>query len=99
MGRTYHTGEIAADSKGDPEMVKIDVKVTKQQKDEIDRIWRERGYPSRSEFVRDALRDATEPVLTPDALRRLADGMADVEQGQTVSLDRAMELFASQEPE
>lgn len=86
---------MATDSTDDPEMVKVDVKVTRQQKEEIDRIWRERGYPSRSEFVRDALRDATEPVLTSDALRRLADGLADVEEGRTVSLDQAKETLDS----
>lgn len=81
---------MAGDTDRDaPEMVKIDVKVTKQQKEAIDRAWKERGYPSRSEFVRDALRDATDPVLTPEALRELARGMADVEDGRTVGLAEA----------
>lgn len=93
--RQYHWCEMSADSTRDPEMVKLDVKVTKRQKEELDRIWRERGYPSRSEFIRDALRDAMEPVLTPDALRRLAAGIADVEEGRTVSLDQAMEELES----
>lgn len=84
---------MSADAREDPEMVKIDVKVTRQQKEEIDRIWRDRGYPSRSEFVRDALRDATEPVLTPDALRRLASGLSDVEGGRTVSLGDVQDLL------
>lgn len=79
----------------DPEMVKIDVKVTRRQKEEIDRIWRERGYPSRSEFVRDALREAMDPVLTPDALRRLADGLDDIAEGRTVSLAQAKDLLES----
>jgi len=89
---------MGTDATADPEMVKIDVKVTRQQKEEIDRIWREGGYPSRSEFVRDALREATEPVLTPDALRRLAEGMADVEEGRTVSLDEAIAILTSRDP-
>ena len=71
----------------DPEMVKIDVKVTRRQKEVIDRTWKERGYPSRSEFVRDALRDATEPLLTEDALREVASGFEDIREGRTVSLD------------
>lgn len=77
------------DGNDNPEMVKIDVKVTERQKEEIDATWKERGYPSRSEFIRDVLRDATEPTLTAEALRELAEGMADVEEGQTVSLDEA----------
>ncbi len=82
---------MSTDTDGDPEMVKIDVKVTRQQKAEIDETWKERGYPSRSEFIRDVLRDATEPTLTSEALRELAEGLADVEEGQTVSLDEAKE--------
>lgn len=99
MRRSYHGGEMAANSRADEsddsEMVKVDVKVTKQQKEEIDRTWRERGYPSRSEFVRDVLRDAADPVLTPEALRRLADGMEDLAEGRTVSLDQAKEVLES----
>lgn len=75
-----------ADTEDGTDLVKLDVKVTRTQKEEIDRVWRERGYPSRSEFVRDALRDATEPTLTPDALEALAAGLADVQAGRTTSL-------------
>lgn len=44
----------------------------------IDRTWKEREYPSRSEFVRDALRDATEPLLSENALCEIASGFEDV---------------------
>lgn len=80
---------MGLDTGDDPEMVKIDVKVTRQQKETIDRTWRERGYPSRSEFVRDVLRDATQPTLTPDALRELARGIEDAESGRTKGLRAA----------
>ncbi|WP_135824709.1 ribbon-helix-helix domain-containing protein [Halorussus ruber] len=85
------------DGNGSPEMVKLDVKVTKQRKEEIDRMWREEGYPNRSEFIRDVLRDATNPMLTADALRQLAEGVEDVEQGRTVSLDEAKERLGLDE--
>lgn len=87
--------ETEADA--EPEMVKIDVKVTKQQKEAVDRTWRERGYPSRSEFVRDVLRDATQPTLTATALRELARGMEDVAEGRTVSLDDAKHVLGIDE--
>lgn len=60
-------------------------------------MWRDEGYPSRSEFIRDVLRDATNPTLTADALRRLADGIEDVEQGRTVSLEEAKERLGVDE--
>jgi Arc/MetJ-type ribon-helix-helix transcriptional regulator len=80
---------MATGSETDPEMVKIDVKVTKQRKEAIDRAWKKRGYPNRSEFVRDVLRDATQPTLTPEALRELARGLEDIETGRTTSLNAA----------
>lgn len=74
-----------------PEMVKIDVKVTKKQKQEIDRVWKERGYPNRSEFIRDVLRDAIMPSLTPEALQKLAQGFEDINDGRVVDLEEAKE--------
>lgn len=90
---------MSTDTGGDdsPEMVKLDVKVTKQQKEAIDRMWREEGYPNRSEFIRDVLRDATNPMLTADALRRIAAGIEDVEQGRTVSFEEAKERLGLDE--
>lgn len=88
VGRVYHHSGMStdADAEDATDLVKLDVKVTRKQKEEIDRAWRERGYPNRSEFVRDALRDATEPTLTPDALEALAKGIEDVQAGRTASL-------------
>lgn len=85
------------DGNDSPEMVKLDVKVTKQQKEEIDRTWKAEGYPNRSEFIRDVLRDATNPMLTADALRRLAEGVDDVDEGLTVSLEEAKERLGLEE--
>lgn len=90
---------MSADTDGDDslEMVKLDVKVTKQQKKQVDQMWKAEGYPSRSEFIRDVLRDATNPTLTADGLRRLAEGVEDVEHGRTVSLDEAKERLGLEE--
>ena len=44
----------------DPETTTIDIRVTERQLEEIDAVWKEEGYTSRSEFLRHAIRDATE---------------------------------------
>lgn len=75
------------DGGGDPELVTIDLEITKQQKEEIDRVWRSEGYPSRSEYVRDVLREASRPILTEQALEDVATGLADKEEGRTVSFE------------
>lgn len=54
---------------------------------EIDSVWEERGYTNKSEFIRDALRDAVEPPteLSAEALHRLAESREQREDGETVS--------------
>lgn len=54
---------------------------------EIDSVWEERGYTNKSEFIRDALRDAVEPPteLSAEALYHLAESREQREDGETVS--------------
>lgn len=73
----------------DGDMVKLNVKVPKRLLDEIDQLAEELDYPNRSEFVREILRDTTEPILTPAAQERVAAGYADVAAGRTMSTDEA----------
>jgi PHD/YefM family antitoxin component YafN of YafNO toxin-antitoxin module len=51
----------------------------------------DREYTSRSAFVREVLRDTTEPTLTLDAQKRVSEGYADVAAGRTMSTDAARE--------
>jgi len=44
----------------EPETTTINIRVTERQLEEIDRVWKEEGYTTRSEFLRHAIRDATE---------------------------------------
>lgn len=48
-----------SDANDDPETVTINIRVTETQLSEIDSVWKEQGYTSRSEFLRHAIRDAT----------------------------------------
>lgn len=75
----------------DGEMVKLNVKVPPRLLEEIDEMAEELGYPNRSEFIREVLRDTTEPILTPGAQEGVAQGYADVAAGRTVSVDEARE--------
>jgi len=59
------TGEASVD---DPETTTINIRVTERQLEEIDAVWKEEGYTSRSEFLRHAIRDATDH---PGASRRM----------------------------
>ncbi|MEZ3143635.1 CopG family ribbon-helix-helix protein [Halobaculum sp. MBLA0143] len=71
----------------DREMEKIDIRVPQALLAEIDSVWEERGYANKSEFIRDALRDAVDPPteLSAEALQQLAESREQREDGETVS--------------
>jgi Arc/MetJ-type ribon-helix-helix transcriptional regulator len=77
---------MSTDANGDSEMVKLNVKVPRGLLDELDELAAELEYTNRSEFVREVLRETTEPMLTPGAQAGIEQGYADIEAGRTQSL-------------
>lgn len=75
------------DTVGEGEMEKINVRVPPALLSQIDDVWEERGYASKSEFIRDALRDAVNPPteLSEETLAHLAESREQQEEGETVS--------------
>lgn len=71
------------------EMVKLNVKVPRRLLEELDELADELNYSNRSEFIREVLRDTTEPILTPGAEEGVAEGYADVTAGRTMSVTEA----------
>ena len=58
---------------GSPDKTNINIRVTEMFLEDIDATWREEGYNSRSEFIRDALRDAVRhPGLTRESWKEIA---------------------------
>lgn len=84
---------MGADADDNGDMVKLNVKVPKRLLDEIDDLAAELDYPNRSEFVREVLRDTTEPILTPGAQEGVSQGYADVAAGRTTSHEEMKEQF------
>ena len=70
-------------------MEKINVRVPQALLAEIDEVWEARGYSSKSEFIRDALRDAVRPStqLSDEALQHLIESREQRDRGETVSQD------------
>lgn len=77
----------------DGEMVKLNVKVPKQLLEELDMLSEELNYHNRSEFVREVLRDTTEPILMPGAQDGISQGYADVAAGRTTSHEEMKKQF------
>ena len=60
-------------SSGDPAKTNINIRLTETFLEDIDTTWQEEGYNSRSEFIRDALRDAVRhPDLTRESWKEIA---------------------------
>lgn len=76
-----------ADNNGD--MVKLNVKVPKKLLEELDELAEELNYTNRSEFIREVLRDTTEPILTSGAQEAISEGYADLAAGRTMSIAEA----------
>jgi len=78
---------------GDDRMEKINVRVPEPLLAEIDDAWQRRGYSSKSEAIRDALRSWVSPPveLSEATLDDLEESRAQAERGETVSADEARE--------
>lgn len=77
-------------SKGDgPEMTNINVRLTETFLEDIDATWAEEGYNSRSEFIREALRDAVRhPELTRESWKEIAAIEHARRTGESETFDR-----------
>ena len=80
---------MSTDAGDNSEMVKLNVKVPRRLLDELDELAEELNYTNRSEFIREVLRDTTEPILTPGAQEGVSQGYADVAAGRTMSISEA----------
>jgi len=57
----------------EPEKTNVNIRLTEAFLEDIDVTWREEGYNSRSEFIRDILRDAVKhPGLSRSAWKDIA---------------------------
>ncbi len=82
---------MRVDTSNDNEMVKLNVTVPEGLLEAVDELVEDREYTSRSAFVREVLRDTTEPTLTLGAQKRISKRYADVAAGRTMSTDAARE--------
>lgn len=80
---------------GDERMEKINVRVPESLLAQLDEEWERRGYSSKSEAIRDALRDWVNPPvqLSEQVLADLEEGREQVKRGDTRSLDEVAERF------
>ncbi|KAB7514871.1 ribbon-helix-helix protein, CopG family [Halosegnis rubeus] len=78
---------------GDDRMEKINVRVPESLLQRIDEEWERRGYSSKSEAIRDALRDWVNPpvTLSEETLADLEKSREQADRDETVSAEEARE--------
>ena len=94
-------GADTDDGRDGERMEKIDVRVPAGVLEAIDDEYSRRGYASRSEAIRDALRDWLEPPseLSEEILEALAESRDQRTDGETVSAAEARERLGLDDEE
>ncbi|AUX08405.1 CopG family transcriptional regulator [Halalkaliarchaeum desulfuricum] len=88
--------EATTSGGGEDEIVTVNFKTTEGFLEAIDDTWQGRGFNSRSEFIRYALRDAVEtPTFDRDELVALLQAEADIRDGRTMQAEEARERFGT----
>jgi metal-responsive CopG/Arc/MetJ family transcriptional regulator len=88
-----------ADASGgqeDPEMVQVNLRLSKAFLEDIDATWREQGFNSRSEFLRYVARDAVKhPDFSRDGWKQIAASEHDLRSGEAelVSREEVVEMM------
>jgi len=87
-----------SDAASDENDANITLRLSEDFLAEIDETWQGRGYASRSEFMREALRDAVHGTrLSKRALADVLTSEQQFDDGDTVSAEEARERFGTDE--
>lgn len=87
-----------SDATADGNDEKVNLRLPEEFLADMDERWQEQGYNSRSEFMREALRDAVYGTrLSNPALEDLLVSERQFEEGETVSAEEARERFGTDE--
>ena len=79
-----------------PEMVQINLRLSKAFLEDIDTTWEEQGFNSRSEFLRYAARDAVKhPEFSREGWKQIAASEHDLRSGsaELVSREEVVEMM------
>jgi metal-responsive CopG/Arc/MetJ family transcriptional regulator len=81
-------------AKSNVETEKVNLRVNSDLLAEVDETWKEEGFNSRSEFIRQTLRDAVdEPDVSAAALQRLLVSAEQARRDEFVDSDEIREEF------
>lgn len=71
-----------------PEKTTVNIRMTETFLEDVDGTWKAEGYNSRSEFIRDVLRDAIKhPDFNRADLKAMLASEVEIQQGKTATSD------------
>ncbi|MCU4744160.1 ribbon-helix-helix domain-containing protein [Halobacteria archaeon AArc-m2/3/4] len=77
----------AGSNNSDPEIERINLRISRSFREVVDETWRERGFNSRSEFIRYALRESVNHPEGAGFWKDLAISEAQFDEGEGRSSD------------
>ncbi|AHG01747.1 CopG family transcriptional regulator (plasmid) [Halostagnicola larsenii XH-48] len=80
---------------GDPEIERINLQISQSFREVIDETWRERGFNSRSEFIRYALRESVNHPEGAGFWKDLAISEAQFDDGKSRSSEEIKAAYGS----
>lgn len=84
-------------AKADTETENINVRLTPELLEDLDETWKDRGYNSRSEFIRQAIRESVNQTqLSAGALEALLESSQQAREGEFVSSEEVREEFLNE---
>jgi metal-responsive CopG/Arc/MetJ family transcriptional regulator len=83
-----------SDTDSGTDTTKINIRISERLLAEADETWEDRGYNSRSEFIRQAIRDSVHTSrLSAQTLESLLVSKQQREHGETISSDEMRERY------
>lgn len=77
----------------------VNIRMTETFLADVDQTWEKLGYNSRSEFIRDVLRDAVKhPEFNRADWMAIAAGEVEIQEGRTYTSDEVKEAILEDEP-
>jgi Arc/MetJ-type ribon-helix-helix transcriptional regulator len=77
----------------DPEIDRINLRISRSFLEVIDEVWRERGFNSRSEFIRYALRDSVNHPEGAGFWKDLAISEAELDEDEGLTSSEVKEKY------
>ena len=84
-----------SEAESSPNRTTVNIRITETFLEDVDGTWKEHGYNSRSEYIRDVLRDAVKhPDFNRADLKAMLAGEVEIQEGRTHTSEEVKDEYA-----